>query len=110
MGKKQTVEKEEIDLPVKKRIDLPGATLPFYKYIEEGITCFEFDSTRSDPPIPMVNAMRGLGLLKDTNDRLVMINMQEPTALYPRIADEFSWDITVLENGDMRIEFRMKNA
>ncbi len=92
----------------KKRIDLPGATIPFFKYEEEGLTCFEFNTTKSDPPIPMVNAMRGLELIKGAEDRLVMINMQEPIGLYPRIADEFEWEVTVLENGDMQIVFRLK--
>ncbi len=99
---------EEIPEIPKERIDLPGATLPFFKYEENDLTYFEFNASKSDLPIPMVNAMRGLELIKEPEDRLLMINMQEPVGLYPRIANEFEWDVTVLENGDMQIVFKLK--
>ncbi|RLA72948.1 MAG: hypothetical protein DRG24_01595 [Epsilonproteobacteria bacterium] len=101
-------DSEKIPKIPKERIDLPGATLPFFKYEEEGLTCFEFNSTKSDPPIPMVNAMRGLELIKRPEDRLVMQNMQEPMGLYPKIAETFEWEVTVLENSDMQIVFKLK--
>ncbi len=99
---------EEIVKIHKERIDLPGATIPFFKYREDGLTYFEFNTVRSDPPIPMVNAIRGLELLIEYSDRLVMYNMQEPIGLYPKISDKFEWDVVVLENSDVQITFRRK--
>lgn len=90
----------------KVRLEVPGASLPFYTYEDEGITYIEFNSSESHPPEPMVNAMKGFELIAATQKRLVMINAQEPTPLYPRIADSFVWDAEVLENGDVKIVFR----
>jgi len=89
----------------KEQIDVTGATLPFFRYEENGITYYEFDSSESELPVPMVNALRGLELLKDRNERLKMINMQEPTGLYPSIAERFSWSTEVLEDGNVSILF-----
>ena len=109
--RKKKIDLDETELVIKKeRIDLPGAPLPFFKYYEDDLTCYEFNAVMSDPPIPMVNALRGLELLKNPDDRLLMYNMQEPIVLYPRIADKYAWEVTVLENSDVLIVFRLKEA
>lgn len=89
----------------KVLLEVPGTSLPFYTYEDEGITYIEFDASASHPPEPMVNAMKGFELIAGTDKRLVMINAHEPTPLYPRIANDFSWDIEVLESGDIKIVF-----
>ena len=86
-------------------LEVPGASLPFYTYEEEGITYLEFDSSQSSPPEPMVNFMKGFELIAGTNKRLVMINAQEPAPLYPRIADSVTWEVEVLDSGDVKIVF-----
>lgn len=67
-----------------------------------------FDSSQSEPPEPMVNALRGLALLDAPDKRLLMINMQQPTGLFSRIAGEFGWDMRLNDNGDMEILFWRK--
>jgi len=87
-------------------LEVPGASLPFVTYEDDGVTYIEFDSSASHPPEPMVNAMKGFELIAGSDRRLVMINAHEPTALYPRVASDFSWDVEVLESGDVKIVFK----
>lgn len=87
-------------------LEVPGASLPFYAYEDEGVEFIEFDSSQSQPPEPMLNAVKGFELISGTDKRLVMINAHEPTPLYPRIADSFVWDVEVLESGNVKIVFR----
>lgn len=89
----------------KVLLEVADATLPFYTYEEEGITYIEFDSSQSDPPEPMVNVMKGFELIAGSDKRLVMINAHEPVPLYPRIADSVTWDVEVLDSGDVKIVF-----
>ena len=89
----------------KVLLEVPGSSLPFYTYEDEGVTYIEFDSSASSPPEPMVNVMKGFELITGTDKRLVMINAQEPTPLYVRIANDFSWNVEVLESGDVKIVF-----
>ena len=92
----------------KVLLEVPGATLPFYSYEEDGTTYIEFDSSQSSPPEPMVNVMKGFELIAGTDKRLVMINAQEPAPLYPRIADSVTWEVEVLDSGDVKIVFTNK--
>jgi hypothetical protein len=93
----------------KVRLEIPGATLPFYTYTDDGVTYIEFDASRSQPPEPIVNVMKGFELIQGTDKRLVMINAHEPTLLYPRIADRFGWAVEILESGDVKIVFRKRD-
>ena len=92
----------------KVLLEVPGATLPFYSYEEDGTTYIEFDSSQSSPPEPMVNVMKGFELIAGTDKCLVMINAQEPAPLYPRIADSVTWEVEVLDSGDVKIVFTNK--
>ena len=90
----------------KQPLEVLGASLPFVSYTQDGIEYVEFNSSASHPPEPMVNFMKGFELIKGTNKRLVMINAQEPAPLYPRIATDLTWEVEVLENGDIKIVFQ----
>lgn len=90
---------------MRKAIDVTGATLPFYMYEVNGKRFFEFDSSMSSPPEPMVNALCGLNLLQNQNDVLVMTNTQEPLPLYARIEKDFQWKVEVLPSDDVKIFF-----
>ena len=92
----------------KVLLEVPGASLPFYTYEDEGTTYIEFDSSECHPPEPMMNAMIGFELISGSANRLVMINAHEPVALYPRIADSVTWDVEVLDSGDVKIVFTNK--
>ena len=92
----------------KREIAIEGATVDFYTYEIEDVTYYEFDTSDCEPPEPMINAMCGLKLLKDKRTKLVMINMQEPLGLYPRIEDEVKWFSSLDDNGNVRIVFSLK--
>ncbi|MBU0720627.1 hypothetical protein KJ877_04750 [bacterium] len=90
----------------KELIEVKRATLKFYKYEQEGLVFYEFDATECTPPEPMVNAIVGLSLLKNKNERLVGIFFHEPAPLYARIPSDITYEATELENKDYRIVFK----
>lgn len=91
----------------KELIEVPRATLDFYKYEEDGLNFYEFDATKCQPPEPMVNTMCGLSLLKSEKDRLVGIFFHEPFPLYDRIPLTISHEAKELDSGDFRITFKI---
>ncbi len=91
----------------KELIQVPMTTLDFFKYEEDGFTCYEFNATECSPPEPMVNAMHGLNLLQNESDRLVGIFFHEPTPLYSKLGSRFTYDAQELESGDFRITFKL---
>lgn len=90
----------------KEKIEVQGATLDFFKYKEDSLTYYEFDATECSPPEPMVNAINGLRMLKNDNDRLVGIFFHEPTPLYNRLANQFLHEAIALKSGDFKIIFK----
>lgn len=92
----------------KEKVEVPKATLDFYKYEEDALTFYEFDATECSPPEPMVNAIHGLRMLKNENDRMVGIFFHEPTPLFERTQNSFTHEVTELENGDVKVVFKKK--
>lgn len=92
-----------------KKINLENATVDFYKFIQDGLTYYYFDTSMCGPPEPMVNAMIGLQLLKEDSDRLIMINHTSPNGLFPKIENNFVFEITELEDEDkVKVVFNQK--
>jgi len=87
-----------------------GATVDFYEYEIDGTQYYEFDTSKSGPPEPMVNSMVGLKLLDADNKKLVMINMHAPKGLFPKIEADYSWEVENLDSGDVKIVFSRKDA
>lgn len=92
----------------KEWVEVPRATLDFYKYEEGGLTFYEFNATECSPPEPMVNAINGLRMLKSENDRMVGIFFHEPTPLFERTEKNFTHEVTELESGDVKVVFKKK--
>jgi len=92
----------------KKLVKIPLATLDFYKYEKDGLIIYEFDATECQPPEPMVNTMNALKMIKSKNERVVGTFFHEPSPLYNRISEFFSYDAKELENGDFEITFMLK--
>ena len=90
----------------KKLVEVPRATLDFYKYEKDGLVFYEFDATECSPPEPMVNAVIGLSMLKNKEDRVVGIFFHEPIPLYERVPSEFTHEAKELENGDYKVIFK----
>jgi len=90
----------------KEKVTIPMTTLDFYKYEKDGVTYYEFDATECSPPEPMVNTMNALRLIKSDKERLIGRFFHEPTPLYTKIAEYFSYKAEELENGDYKITFQ----
>jgi len=91
----------------KVKIEVSRATLPFFKYEEDGLTYYEFNATECQPPEPMVNTMVAMNLLKSSNDRVVGIYFHEPFPLYERLGSAIKRESTELDNGDFRVVFKI---
>jgi len=90
------------------KIEVQGSDVDFFTYEEDGMTMFQFDSSMTGPPSPMVNAMCGLKLLDAANKRLVMINHKPPMGLFPKIEDKYNYVIEELSDGRHKIVFSSK--
>jgi uncharacterized protein (DUF2249 family) len=78
----------------------------FYKYEVGGVEYLQFDSSKTGHPEPMINAMTGLQNLAQ-NQKLVMINSKAPMGLFPKIENDFSFEVEELD-GIFKITFTRK--
>ncbi len=89
-------------------LEVNGATVPFYKYEDNGVTFIQFDSSKSGHPEPMVNAMSGLQVIKG-EEKLVMINSKAPMGLFPKVEAGFNFEVTDLEDGRAKVIFSIRS-
>ena len=94
---------------LKELIEVPFATLDFYKYKKDELIYYEFDARECTPPEPMVNAMTGLKMLKNENERLIGTFFHEPFPLYEKISSRFKYESQECDNGDFVITFSRKS-
>lgn len=87
------------------KIEVEGATVDFFKLAKDGVSIYYFDTSKEGPPHPMVNAMSGLKLIKNTNDKLVMINHKMPGGLFDKLDSDVSHIGQDLENGLVQVTF-----
>lgn len=92
-----------------KKIEVQGASVDFHSFVEDGVLYYHFDSSMLGPPEPMVNAMCGLKLL-DEKSKLIMINHKPPAGLFPKIEQDFSYELFELEDGKYKIVFSKKEG
>ena len=90
-----------------EKIEVMGSTVDFFKSIEDGLTTYQFDTSKCGPPEPMVNAMAGLQLLDD-NSQLIMINHKSPGGLFQKIENDFTFEVDTLEDGRAKVIFKRK--
>ena len=91
----------------KELVQVPHATLDFYKYEEDGLVYYEFDATECQSPEPMVNTICILQILKE-NERAIGRFFHEPFPLYQRISTHFNYEAKQLEDGDFQVTFSKK--
>lgn len=92
---------------MKQEVTLEGATVPFTKETMDGIVAYSFDSSQCGHPEPMINAMIGLQTIKD-NEKLIMINSKPPAGLFPKVENDFNYDVEELDSGKFQITFTKK--
>ncbi|HIP13544.1 MAG TPA: hypothetical protein EYG97_01340 [Arcobacter sp.] len=90
-----------------QEIEVVGATVPFYKYEENGVTFIQFDSSKAGHPEPMINAMSGLQTIQG-DEKLIMLNSKPPMGLFPKIENEFDFEHEEIKPGLTRVVFSKK--
>lgn len=94
-----------------EKIEVEGATVDFFKLAQDGISLYYFDTSKEGPPHPMVNAMNGLKLIKNTDDKVVMINHKLPAGLFEKLDADVSYVSEELSDGLVKVVFSsIKNA
>jgi len=88
-----------------EKIVVDGATVDFYKLEKDGQSTYYFDTSKEGPPHPMVNAMAGLGVIKGTNDTLVMINHKAPGGLFAKLENDVKYNVEDLPDGLVKVTF-----
>ncbi|MCK5110132.1 MAG: DUF2249 domain-containing protein [Arcobacteraceae bacterium] len=87
-----------------QQIKVEGATVPFMKYEENGVTIYQFDSSKAGHPEPMINAMTGLQMIAE-GEKLEMINSKAPMGLFPKVEADFNFNVEELVDGRFKITF-----
>jgi len=92
------------------KVEVNGTTVDFFKLAQDGQSTYFFDTSAEGPPHPMVNAMSGLKLIKNTNDTLVMINHKAPGGLFGKLDADVSYNTENIDGGLVKVTFSNVNA
>lgn len=92
------------------KIEVTGATVDFFELAKDGVSTYYFDTSKCGPPDPMVNAMCGLRLIKNTNNTLVMINHKSPGGLFAKLEADIAHTVESTDDGLLKITFKNVNA
>jgi hypothetical protein len=92
------------------KIEVEGATVDFFKLAKDTESTYYFDTSKTGPPHPMVNAMSGLKLIKNTNDKLVMFNHKLPGGLFGKLEADVTHTSQDLEGGLVKVTFSSVEA
>ena len=87
------------------KIKVTGATVDFFELVENGLNIYYFDTSKCEPPDPMVNAVIGLQLIKGTDNKLVMINHKSPGGLFNKLDADIAYEVEELGNGLVKVVF-----
>ena len=93
-----------------KKIEVAGATVDFFELAQDGVSTYYFNTSAEGPPHPMVNAMSGLKLIKNTNNTLVMINHKTPGGLFGKLEADVSYETENIEGSLVKVTFKNINA
>lgn len=93
-----------------KKIEVAGATVDFFEEAKDGVSTYYFDTSKCGPPDPMVNAMSGLKLIKNTKNVLVMINHKAPGGLFGKLEADISHSVEDVEGGLVKVTFTSVDA
>jgi uncharacterized protein (DUF2249 family) len=88
-----------------QKVEVAGATVDFYKFQENGTEIYYFNTSKNGHP--MVNAMAGLKAIGE-NGKLVMINHHSPVGLFPKIEDNYDYEVENLDDGTVQVVFAYK--
>ena len=89
-------------------VEISGATVPFYRFEDNGVMFLQFDSSKAGHPEPMVNAMSGLQSIEG-DEKLIMLNSKAPMGLFPKIENEFSFVVIELDDNRVKVIFSKRD-
>jgi len=92
------------------KVEVEGATVDFFKLAKDGVSSYYFDTSKEGPPHPMVNAMCGLKLIKNTDDVVVMINHKAPGGLFAKLEADVAYEVEDIDGGLVRVTFKSVDA
>ena len=92
------------------KIEVEGSTVDFFELAKDGQSTYYFDTSKEGPPHPMVNAMSGLKLIKNTANKLVMINHKMPGGLFSKLEADVAHIAQELDGGLVQVTFSSINA
>ena len=92
------------------KLEVADSTVDFYTYKKENSTYFQFDTSMTGPPEPMVNAMAGLNLIDSANKKLVMINHKSPGGLLAKIGENFDIEEEAIDGGKVKLTFSYRSG
>ncbi len=92
------------------KIEVAGATVDFFELAQDGVSTYFFDTSAEGPPHPMVNAMSGLKLIKNTQNTLVMINHKAPGGLFGKLEADVAYKSEDIDGGLVQITFSNVDA
>lgn len=93
-----------------KKIEVEGSTVDFFELAKDGVSTYYFDTSSEGPPHPMVNAMSGLKLIKNTNNTLVMINHKTPGGLFGKLDADVAHCAENIDGGLVKVTFTNVDA
>ncbi|RLA77599.1 MAG: hypothetical protein DRG78_17065 [Epsilonproteobacteria bacterium] len=92
------------------KIEVAGATVDFFELAQDGVSTYYFDTSAEGPPHPMVNAMSGLKLIKNTANVLIMINHKAPGGLFAKLDADVKYEPEDIDGGLVKVTFSSINA
>ncbi|MEE8588064.1 MAG: hypothetical protein V3S80_01815 [Sulfurimonadaceae bacterium] len=92
------------------KISVEGSTVDFYTYMKENTTYYQFDTSMTGPPEPMVNAMAGLNLIDSADKKLVMINHKSPGGLISKIGENYNIEEEAIGGSKVKLVFSYKSG
>ena len=92
------------------KIEVAGATVDFFELVQDTQSTYYFDTSAEGPPHPMVNAMSGLQLIKNTNNVLVMINHKNPGGLFGKLDADVAHKTENIDGGFVKVTFTNVDA
>jgi len=92
------------------KVEVADSTVDFYTYKKENNTYYQFDTSMTGPPEPMVNAMAGLNLIDSTDKKLVMINHKSPGGLLAKIGENYDIEEEAIDGGKVKLTFSYRSG
>ena len=92
------------------KVEVEGSTVDFFELAKDGVSDYYFDTSAEGPPHPMVNAMCGLKLIKNTSGTLYMINHKAPGGLFDKLGADVKHVTENIDGGLVRVVFTSVNA